>query len=106
MKKFNAWTRTTFGNDGISKNVEHGKLRKRFKFPKHFFKEVASDNILKEKMKMFRSSGYQADQIESCLEKLLTKWTVTSNNGGDLIVLRSIEEYPWRYGEAHAQRLK
>ena len=55
---------------------------------------------------MFRSSGYQADQIESCLEKLLTKWTVTSNNGGDLIVLRSIEEYPWRHGEAHAQRLK
>ena len=55
---------------------------------------------------MFRSSGYKADQIESCLEKLLTKWTVTSNNGGDLIVLRSIEEYPWRHGETHSQRLK
>lgn len=49
LKKFNAWTRTTFVGDGTSKNVERGKLRKRFKFPKHFFKEVASDSILKEK---------------------------------------------------------
>ena len=39
LKQFDAWTRTTFVGDGTSKNVEHGKLRKRFKFPKHFFKE-------------------------------------------------------------------